>query len=119
MTRNITAFMARTALSVPRWRSRKRSRVQPLCILRKRPNHFFCAPLPADFQHGPIAMVEGGFPVLAVAPSGKVQESMRDILTHLRRDKDAELVVISDDEAVLALGQSPIQLPLHIPEWLT
>lgn len=73
----------------------------------------------ADFQHGPIAMVEGGFPVLAVAPSGKVQESMRDMLTHLRRDKDAELVVISDDEAVLALGQSPIQLPLHIPEWLT
>lgn len=73
----------------------------------------------ADFQHGPIAMVEGGFPVLAVAPSGKVQESMRNMLTHLRRDKDAELVVISDDEAVLALGQSPIQLPLHIPEWLT
>jgi glucosamine--fructose-6-phosphate aminotransferase (isomerizing) len=26
----------------------------------------------ADFQHGPIAMVEGGFPILAVAPSGKV-----------------------------------------------
>ncbi len=31
----------------------------------------------ADFQHGPIAMVEGGFPVLAVAPSGKVYDSMR------------------------------------------
>jgi glutamine---fructose-6-phosphate transaminase (isomerizing) len=31
----------------------------------------------ADFQHGPIAMVEGGFPVLAVAPNGKVHETMR------------------------------------------
>lgn len=73
----------------------------------------------ADFQHGPIAMVEGGFPVMAVAPRGKVHESMRDMLTRLRRDKDAELVVISDDADTLALAQSPIQLPPQIPEWLT
>ena len=73
----------------------------------------------ADFQHGPIAMVERGFPVLAVAPSGKVQDSMRDMLTRLRREKDAELVVISDDAEVLTLAQSPIQLPPQIPEWLT
>jgi glutamine---fructose-6-phosphate transaminase (isomerizing) len=73
----------------------------------------------ADFQHGPIAMVEGGFPILAVAPNGKVQETMRDMLTRLRKEKDAELVVISDDADILALAQSPIQLPPQIPEWLT
>jgi len=73
----------------------------------------------ADFQHGPIAMVEGGFPVLAVAPNGKVRESMQDMLTRLRRQKDAELVVISDHAEVLGLAQSPIQLPPQIPEWLT
>jgi glucosamine--fructose-6-phosphate aminotransferase (isomerizing) len=73
----------------------------------------------ADFQHGPIAMVEGGFPVLAVAPHGKVHESMRDILTRLRQQNNAELVVISDDADVLALAQSPIPLPVDIPEWLT
>lgn len=73
----------------------------------------------ADFQHGPIAMVEGGFPVLAVAPKGKVHGSMKDMLTRLRRDKNAELVVISDDADTLALAQSPIQLPPQIPEWLT
>jgi glucosamine--fructose-6-phosphate aminotransferase (isomerizing) len=73
----------------------------------------------ADFQHGPIAMVEGGFPVLAVAPNGRVRESMQDMLTRLRRQKDAELVVISDHADVLALAQSPIQLPPQIPEWLT
>src|SRR5215211_412856 len=49
----------------------------------------------ADFQHGPIAMVEGGFPVLAVAPRGKVHDSMREMLTRLRKEKEAELVVIS------------------------
>jgi len=73
----------------------------------------------ADFQHGPIAMVEGGFRVLAVAPSGKVYASMRDMVTRLRKERDAELVVISDEADVLALAQSPIQLPPHIPEWLT
>ena len=73
----------------------------------------------ADFQHGPIAMVEGGFPVLAVAPNGKVRESMQDMLTRLRKQKNAELVVISDNADVLALAQSPIPLPPQIPEWLT
>jgi glucosamine--fructose-6-phosphate aminotransferase (isomerizing) len=73
----------------------------------------------ADFQHGPIAMVEGGFPVLAVAPNGKVQESMLDMLTRLRKEKDAELVIISNNSDVLALAQSPIPLPPNIPEWLT
>ena len=73
----------------------------------------------ADFQHGPIAMVEGGFPVLAIAPKGKVHDSMKDMLTRLRKDKNAELVVISDDTDTLALAQSPLQLPPQIPEWLT
>jgi glucosamine--fructose-6-phosphate aminotransferase (isomerizing) len=73
----------------------------------------------ADFQHGPIAMVEGGFPVLAVAPKGRVHDSMKEMLTRLRRDKNAELVLISDDADSLALAQSPIQLPPQIPEWLT
>lgn len=73
----------------------------------------------ADFQHGPIAMVEGGFPILAVAPRGRVYDSMQAMLTRLRKEKDAELVVISDDADALVLAQSPIQLPPQIPEWLT
>lgn len=73
----------------------------------------------ADFQHGPIAMVEGGFPVMAVAPQGKVFDSMLEMLTRLRQTHDAELVVISNDEHALSLAQSPIHLPAGIPEWLT
>ena len=73
----------------------------------------------ADFQHGPIAMVEGGFPVLAVAPGGKVYRTMKEMLTRLREQKEAELVVISDHAEALALAQSPISLPPNIPEWLT
>ncbi|MEW6716447.1 MAG: SIS domain-containing protein [Chloroflexota bacterium] len=73
----------------------------------------------ADFQHGPIAMVEGGFPVLSIAPHGKVFGSMLEMLTRLRNEHNAELVVISDVEDALRLAQSPIPLPPGIPEWLT
>jgi glutamine---fructose-6-phosphate transaminase (isomerizing) len=73
----------------------------------------------ADFQHGPIAMIEDGFPVLAVAPSGKVHGTMKEMLTRLRRAQDAELVIISDDADTLSLAQSPIRLPPQIPEWLS
>jgi glucosamine--fructose-6-phosphate aminotransferase (isomerizing) len=73
----------------------------------------------ADFQHGPIAMVESGFPVMAVAPSGKVFDDTLDLLQRLRNDLLAELLVISDQPAVLDLAQSPLSLPDGIPEWLS
>ena len=39
----------------------------------------------ADFRHGPIAMVEGGFPVMAVAPNGKVFATMLEMLGQVAR----------------------------------
>jgi glucosamine--fructose-6-phosphate aminotransferase (isomerizing) len=73
----------------------------------------------ADFQHGPIAMVGGGFPVLAVAARGQVFDTILEMLTRLRHTHNAELVVISDDGRALDLAQSAIRLPAGIPEWLT
>ena len=73
----------------------------------------------ADFRHGPIAMIEGGFPVMAVAPNGKVFDTMLEMLGKLRHEQSAELVVISDEKRALSLAQSPIVLPGGIPEWLT
>lgn len=73
----------------------------------------------ADFQHGPIAVVHGGFPILAVVPNGAVYSSMMDVLKELRHGRSAELVVISDTSEALDLGQTSLQLPCGIPEWLT
>ncbi len=73
----------------------------------------------ADFQHGPVAVVGQGYPVLAVAPSGAVLDSMRALLRHLREELGAELVVISDDPEVLSWAQVPLPLPAEVPEWLT
>jgi len=73
----------------------------------------------ADFQHGPIAMVDNGFPVLAIAPKGKVFGSMFQMLKRLREDFSAELVVISNDKKALSLAQMPLTIPADIPEWLS
>ena len=73
----------------------------------------------ADFLHGPIAMVERGFPVMAVVPQGRVFDPMMSLLTSLKEDHLAELVVISDEQRALRLAQSPISLPGGIPEWLS
>ncbi len=73
----------------------------------------------ADFQHGPIAMVERGFPVMAVAPGGAVFDSLKSMLVDLKKEHHAELLVISDQQSVLDLAQSSIELPTGIPEWLS
>ena len=74
---------------------------------------------PADFQHGPIAMVESGFPVMAVAHSGQIFEDIVGLLERLRNDLRAELLVISDHPQALGIAQSPLALPAGMPEWLS
>jgi len=73
----------------------------------------------ADFQHGPVAIVEQGFPVLAVAPKGCVHDSMVGMLETLRTSLRAELVVISNSEQALKLAQIPLPIPEDTPEWLS
>jgi len=73
----------------------------------------------ADFRHGPVAMVAQGFPIMAVVPDGKVLDSMLDLLTHLKKDLLAELVVISNTEAALSMAQTPFAVSPGTPEWLS
>ncbi len=73
----------------------------------------------ADFLHGPIAIVEQGFPVLAIAPRGAVLADLVGLLRRLREEYQAELFVISDDEQALALGNSSVHVKASLPEWLT
>ncbi len=72
----------------------------------------------ADFAHGPIAMMVKGYPVFAVAPKGKVFDSMLEMLKRLR-SLSAELVVISNDKKALSLAQVPLTIPADVPEWLS
>ena len=71
----------------------------------------------ADFQHGPMAMVSPGFPVLAVATTGPTLPGVVDCL-ELLSARRADLAVLSDDSVALATADTPIPLPAGVPEWL-
>ncbi len=73
----------------------------------------------ADFQHGPIAILEEGFPVLALAPDGAVFADQLALLRRLRDDYGADLLVVSDNEEALSLTPARLRLPPGLPEWLT
>ena len=72
----------------------------------------------ADFQHGPIAVVDQGYPVLAVAPQGRVYSDLLALLKKLNEERKAELLVISNRSEALNLARSPLRLP-EMPESVT
>ena len=73
----------------------------------------------ADFRHGPIAIVDRGFPVMAIAPTGAVLPDLHALLQKLATEKQAELLIISNNAPTLALAHSSIALPPDLPEWLS
>jgi len=72
----------------------------------------------ADFLHGPLALIEHGFPVLMIAPSGKMLPEMKEFMTTLQV-REAEVLAISDDDEVLEMAHIPLALPVKVPEWLS
>lgn len=72
----------------------------------------------ADFQHGPVALIEPGVPVLAVAPSGTVAAGMVELLSRLRDEYGAELAILSDDPGIRGLGRWSMPIPDGVAEWL-
>ncbi len=72
----------------------------------------------ADFMHGPFALIQGGFPVIVVAPRGRVCDDLIAVSSQLK-SRGADLIVISDLPEALALGDSPLALPVSQPEWLS
>lgn len=72
----------------------------------------------ADFLHGPLALIAFGFPVIAITPSGKMLPEMEAFMATVK-EREAELVVISDDAEALAMGRVALALPAGLPEWLS
>jgi len=71
----------------------------------------------ADFEHGPLAIVQPGFPVLAVA-AGRAADGLEPLLRRLRDELAAELLVMSDRPALAALGPLGLPIPGGLPDWL-
>jgi glucosamine--fructose-6-phosphate aminotransferase (isomerizing) len=72
----------------------------------------------ADFLHGPLALIEPGFPVIVVAPAGVMADEL-EAFVQVLGERQAEVVAISDDAALLAMARIPLALPAPVPEWLS
>jgi glucosamine--fructose-6-phosphate aminotransferase (isomerizing) len=72
----------------------------------------------ADFQHGPLTLVEPGVPVLAVVRSGAAGSDLATLLRRLRDELGGELMVVSDQDPALDLSRWPVRLPAGTPEWV-
>jgi glutamine---fructose-6-phosphate transaminase (isomerizing) len=71
---------------------------------------------PADFLHGPIAVVGRGFPVLAIAASGPALENVREGLERVRA-RDGEGWAIAEPGVPLdTVGRLDLE---PTPEWLS
>src|SRR5206468_232596 len=71
----------------------------------------------ADFLHGPVAMVERGFPALVIDPSSPLSAAMGEAMTMLEK-KGARRIAISDRDDVLARADVALRMPVT-PEWLS
>ena len=72
----------------------------------------------ADFLHGPLAVIEHGFPIIVVAPSGVMSTEMGRFMRTLKQ-RQAEILVISDAQEILDHALIKLQLPVPVPEWLS
>ena len=72
----------------------------------------------ADFQHGPVALVENGFLVLAIVPEGETATELTSFLQELQ-PRAPRLVVVSPLSQALESATTAISIPAGIPEWLS
>jgi glucosamine--fructose-6-phosphate aminotransferase (isomerizing) len=71
---------------------------------------------PADFLHGPVALVEAGFLAIMLAPSGAVSDNLAEFIPTLR-SRGASILAVSDQEASLRQSDVPLRLPVVPAEW--
>jgi glucosamine--fructose-6-phosphate aminotransferase (isomerizing) len=71
----------------------------------------------ADFLHGPLVLVEPGYPVIVLATSGPTAADIDALLDRLG-ELAVEPIVISDRPEAIAAGSLGIRLPSGLPDWL-
>lgn len=65
----------------------------------------------ADFRHGPAALIERGLPVILFAPPGRTVDESLELL-QLLRERDADCMVITEEERLLGAARNSILLKL-------
>jgi glucosamine--fructose-6-phosphate aminotransferase (isomerizing) len=72
-----------------------------------------------DFLHGPIAMIEEGFPVFAIVPAGGRHDPLRRLVSELSARRGADVLVVTAPGATYATGVRRIRLSGAMCEWIS
>ncbi len=72
----------------------------------------------ADFQHGPIAMVDPGFPVFVFAPPGPTLPGMKTLLDRLNHI-GADTLAITSEPAVIKAARRAIRIQPRVGDLLS
>lgn len=64
----------------------------------------------SDFHHGPFAMIEKDMPVIVLAPEGPTLKDATKMI-HKLKENQAELIIVSNKEDVLKLGDCSFTIP--------
>jgi len=72
----------------------------------------------ADFLHGPIAVVEEGYPSLLLAPEGRGLPVMTALADEIE-ERGGELVVLSNHAPLLERARTRLAMPEGVPEFLS
>ncbi len=79
-------------------------KVQETCYVRAMPY------ATSDFYHGPMAMTERTIPIFVFAPTGPSLENTEEMIT-LLRERDNDVLVLSDSAAIRDKGSVSIAIP--------
>ncbi len=71
---------------------------------------------PADFLHGPIALLREGLPTLLIAHSGAAFQSTLEFGNELKA-RGASMIVISDQDEAQRMADVGLRLADGVPEW--
>lgn len=72
----------------------------------------------ADFLHGPIAMVDEGFPCFLYAPEGRAYPSLLELALKIR-ERRGEMVVFAHAPEILQLSTTGLRVPTQVDELLS
>lgn len=64
----------------------------------------------SDFHHGPFAMIDDHMPVIIIAPKGPSLKDIKEMIAKLRA-AGADLLIVSNDQETLAMGDYSIEIP--------
>ncbi|MCB2160655.1 SIS domain-containing protein [bacterium] len=74
---------------------------------------------PADFMHGPIALIDESIPIFVIAPDGDTYSGNSSLIRKFENEYKVKTVVLSNRKTVTENCSFSLILPDLVPEWIS